>query len=98
MKLQPFDTINAVVEKMASSQAFCNRVVCVISDFWFGKENVLDVGLVAKLREARYEGPILLSSSIGNEHDVSSFTAVIPKTPMEWARVRERIPTSRVSD
>ncbi len=98
VEIKTFDTINAVVEKMASSQAFCNRVVCVISDFWFGKENVLDVGLVAKLREVRYEGPILLSSSIGNEHDVSSFTAVIPKRPMEWARVRELIPTSRVSD
>jgi DNA-binding response OmpR family regulator len=98
VEIVTFDTVHAVVEQMASNEVFCSRVVCVISDFWFGKENVLDVGLVAKLREARYEGPILLSSSIGNEHNVSSFTAVIPKRPMEWARVRELIPMPRASD
>jgi hypothetical protein len=39
--------------------------------------------------------PILLSSNVGSEHDVSAFQAMIPKEAVEWSSLSELLKGSR---
>ena len=63
----------------------------MITDFWLGSENVLDLNIVGKLRALSYSGPIFLSSNIGLEYDVHEFTSVIPKQAKNWSELRKLI-------
>ncbi len=73
------DSIDGLIHKLLADAAIVERVCCLITDFWLGKENALEINVIGELRSRKYGGPIFLSSNIGEEYDVREFTSVIPK-------------------
>ena len=78
------ESIDELMQKLAADPSLPERMTCVITDFWFGKENALDQNIIGKLRAQNYIGPIFLSSSAGAEHDFREFSLVIPKQSVGW--------------
>ncbi len=85
------ESVNQLMQKFADDTCMPQRISCVITDFWLGEQNVLDQNIIEKLRAQNYNGPILLSSNVGPEFNLSAFTATIPKQPMSLEALQEFI-------
>ena len=81
-------SIDEFEDKIAADSKIIERIICVINDFWFEKENALELNVVGKIRFHNYTGPIYLSSNIGNEYNTHEFTLVIPKHAMNWTNLQ----------
>ena len=86
---EKFEKIGSKVETFTDPDAFAEAVFgklidlaqvnLIITDYYFEKTNVVDVGLVPFLRNRNYEGPIFLSSHIGSQGKVEGFDKLISK-------------------